>query len=246
MRPRRRRAGRSLSIIAMQSCGFVVIWRRGRKPASADAVNAVAPDARLAKLNVVRLPATTPQTPTAALAAGARGLCQPGDGARRRFAAAADRGRPRRHGRRRLDRRHRLRAHARLRCSSSSGRSATASASTARSRSPARCRARHRGWPAGSRIARTRSRSRASPPALTAGWIIPLGMAYIGDVVPYEQRQQVLGRFLAGQIPGNCSARPRAACSATCSAGALCSSAARRRCSRSRRSRCSASSPPIR
>ena len=27
-------------------------------------------------------------------------------------------------------------------------------------------------------------------------------MAYIGDVVPYEQRQQVLGRFLTGQISG--------------------------------------------
>jgi predicted MFS family arabinose efflux permease len=36
----------------------------------------------------------------------------------------------------------------------------------------------------------------------TASWIIPLGMAYIGDVVPYEQRQQVLGRYLTGQITG--------------------------------------------
>jgi MFS transporter, YNFM family, putative membrane transport protein len=36
----------------------------------------------------------------------------------------------------------------------------------------------------------------------TAAWIIPLGMAYIGDVVPYERRQQVLGRYLAGQISG--------------------------------------------
>jgi MFS transporter, YNFM family, putative membrane transport protein len=36
----------------------------------------------------------------------------------------------------------------------------------------------------------------------TASWIIPLGMAFIGDVVPYEQRQQVLGRYLAGQITG--------------------------------------------
>ncbi|MBO0754532.1 MAG: MFS transporter [Bradyrhizobiaceae bacterium] len=35
-----------------------------------------------------------------------------------------------------------------------------------------------------------------------AAWIIPLGMAYIGDVVPYERRQQVLGRYLAGQISG--------------------------------------------
>ena len=36
----------------------------------------------------------------------------------------------------------------------------------------------------------------------TASWIIPLGMAFIGDVVPYEQRQQVLGRYLTGQITG--------------------------------------------
>lgn len=36
----------------------------------------------------------------------------------------------------------------------------------------------------------------------TASWIIPLGFAFIGDVVPYEQRQTVLGRFLAGQISG--------------------------------------------
>jgi MFS transporter, YNFM family, putative membrane transport protein len=36
----------------------------------------------------------------------------------------------------------------------------------------------------------------------TAAWIIPLGMAYIGDVVPHERLQQVLGRYLAGQISG--------------------------------------------
>jgi MFS transporter, YNFM family, putative membrane transport protein len=36
----------------------------------------------------------------------------------------------------------------------------------------------------------------------TASWVIPLGMAFIGDVVPYEQRQQVLGRYLSGQITG--------------------------------------------
>jgi MFS transporter, YNFM family, putative membrane transport protein len=35
-----------------------------------------------------------------------------------------------------------------------------------------------------------------------AAWIIPLGMAFIGDVTPYEQRQQVLGRYLSGQITG--------------------------------------------
>jgi predicted MFS family arabinose efflux permease len=32
--------------------------------------------------------------------------------------------------------------------------------------------------------------------------IIPLAMAWIGDVVPYEQRQPVLARFLIGQILG--------------------------------------------
>jgi YNFM family putative membrane transporter len=36
----------------------------------------------------------------------------------------------------------------------------------------------------------------------TAGAIIPLAMAYLGDVVPYEQRQTVLARFLSGQILG--------------------------------------------
>src|SRR5262249_3507806 len=35
-----------------------------------------------------------------------------------------------------------------------------------------------------------------------AAWIIPLGMAYIGDVTPYERRQQVLARYMSGQITG--------------------------------------------
>jgi YNFM family putative membrane transporter len=38
--------------------------------------------------------------------------------------------------------------------------------------------------------------------AAFAAWIIPLGMAYIGDVVPYARRQQVLARYLTGQITG--------------------------------------------
>ena len=37
---------------------------------------------------------------------------------------------------------------------------------------------------------------------LAAGCIIPIAMGYVGDVVPYEHRQQVLGRFLTGQISG--------------------------------------------
>src|SRR5262249_53703705 len=35
-----------------------------------------------------------------------------------------------------------------------------------------------------------------------AGWIIPLSMAYVGDVTPYAQRQPILGRYLTGQITG--------------------------------------------
>lgn len=36
----------------------------------------------------------------------------------------------------------------------------------------------------------------------TAAAVIPLSMAWIGDVVPYAQRQPVLARFLVGQISG--------------------------------------------
>ncbi|MFC0284478.1 MFS transporter [Camelimonas abortus] len=36
----------------------------------------------------------------------------------------------------------------------------------------------------------------------TAAAIIPLSMAWIGDVVPYDQRQSVLARFMTGQILG--------------------------------------------
>lgn len=36
----------------------------------------------------------------------------------------------------------------------------------------------------------------------TAAAVIPLSMAWIGDVVPYTQRQPVLARFLIGQIMG--------------------------------------------
>ena len=44
--------------------------------------------------------------------------------------------------------------------------------------SPDRCRSSR--WPGCS-------------PAPCAGWVIPLSMAYVGDVTPYERRQPVLG-----------------------------------------------------
>lgn len=34
------------------------------------------------------------------------------------------------------------------------------------------------------------------------GAIIPLALAFVGDVIPYERRQQVIGSFLSGQIGG--------------------------------------------
>lgn len=38
--------------------------------------------------------------------------------------------------------------------------------------------------------------------APAAACIVPLGMAYVGDVVPYERRQTILARFLMGQMLG--------------------------------------------
>ena len=38
--------------------------------------------------------------------------------------------------------------------------------------------------------------------APAAASIVPLGMAFVGDTVPYERRQTVLARFLAGQMTG--------------------------------------------
>jgi predicted MFS family arabinose efflux permease len=37
---------------------------------------------------------------------------------------------------------------------------------------------------------------------LATGWIIPFALAFVGDVIPYERRQQVIGRFISGQILG--------------------------------------------
>jgi MFS transporter, YNFM family, putative membrane transport protein len=45
----------------------------------------------------------------------------------------------------------------------------------------------------------TAARFTCAPAAAT---IVPIGMAYVGDVVPYERRQPVLARYLAGQMMG--------------------------------------------
>ena len=41
--------------------------------------------------------------------------------------------------------------------------------------------------------------------APAAASMVPLGMAFVGDVVPYDRRQTVLARFLAGQMTGTIS-----------------------------------------
>jgi MFS transporter, YNFM family, putative membrane transport protein len=35
-----------------------------------------------------------------------------------------------------------------------------------------------------------------------AGWIIPISMAYVGDVTTHDRLQQILGRYISGQILG--------------------------------------------
>src|SRR3984893_14220240 len=35
-----------------------------------------------------------------------------------------------------------------------------------------------------------------------AGWVIPISMAYVGDVTPYDRLQPILARYLTGQILG--------------------------------------------
>jgi MFS transporter, YNFM family, putative membrane transport protein len=35
-----------------------------------------------------------------------------------------------------------------------------------------------------------------------AGWIIPISMAYVGDVTAHDRLQQILGRYISGQILG--------------------------------------------
>jgi MFS transporter, YNFM family, putative membrane transport protein len=37
------------------------------------------------------------------------------------------------------------------------------------------------------------------------GWIIPISMAYVGDVTPFKLRQPILARYLTGQILGQLS-----------------------------------------
>ena len=131
---------------------------------------------------------------------GHRRLRQPGDGALARFAAAADRGRSRHHRRRRLDRRVGLFADARH-----------DAAIHGADRRPVRQIPHGRASPARSPAFRGRCAALRRPDdadaarlasGLFAAWIIPMGMAFVGDVVPYERRQQVLGRYLTGQITG--------------------------------------------
>ena len=35
-----------------------------------------------------------------------------------------------------------------------------------------------------------------------AGWVIPISMAYVGDVTPHDRLQLILGRYISGQILG--------------------------------------------
>src|SRR5579863_2769897 len=37
---------------------------------------------------------------------------------------------------------------------------------------------------------------------LAAGWVIPISLAYVGDVIPYARRQAVLARYASGYILG--------------------------------------------
>ena len=85
-----------------------------------------------------------------------------------------------------------------------------------------------------------------------AAAVIPLAMAWIGDVIPYERRQPILARFLSGQILGvvfgqaaggllgdwigwrgamlllgACTSLPACCCSSTCAAGRTCASRSR-------------------
>ncbi len=52
---------------------------------------------------------------------------------------------------------------------------------------------RHPGGDLRSRPVARRARGRALASGAAAGWIIPLSMAYVGDVTPYDRRQPVLG-----------------------------------------------------
>lgn len=38
---------------------------------------------------------------------------------------------------------------------------------------------------------------------MTAGAVIPLALAYVGDTVPFDKRQQVMGRFISGMLLGS-------------------------------------------
>ena len=87
------------------------------------------------------------------------------------------------------------------RSSSSSARSPIGSENTAPSRSRAclppcwwRCAERHR------RCRNSRWRGLAT--GAVAGWVIPVSMAYLGDVTPPDRLQPILARYASGYILG--------------------------------------------
>ena len=123
------------------------------------------------------------------------------------------------------------------RCSSSSARSATASANIACVAVAGGDVDRDGGDVRACAVAATLVAARLAC-GLAAGWIIPLALAFIGDVIPYERRQQVLGRFLSGQILGQLFGQAAGGVLGDLVRLAQRVLPPRRRCSRSRPSRC--------
>jgi MFS family permease len=57
-----------------------------------------------------------------------------------------------------------------------------------------------------------------------AGWIIPISMAYVGDVTPHDRLQQILGRYISGQILGQLFGQAAGGVLGDLLVGATCSS----------------------
>src|SRR5690349_2134653 len=57
-----------------------------------------------------------------------------------------------------------------------------------------------------------------------AGWVIPISMAYVGDVTPHDRLQLILGRYISGQILGQLFGQAAGGVLAIYSAGAMFSS----------------------